>query len=627
MVVGEGALRSTLSAGIATVAAMDRRRLWLSIAGLILLTVIAHGISLRNGFVWDDDDHFTANPAMTQPGGLTKIWTSLSVSRYYPLTLTTFWLERHLWGLNPVPYHAVNILLHALNAILVWLILRQLKLFAPWTVAALWAVHPVTVESVAWITELKNTQSGVFFFLSLLLYLRIAEAPSRAGSLAALACGLAAMLSKPSTVVLPAVVILCDWWRQGRWSAASWRRVAPLLVFGLAMSVLAIVEQRHTIDAKGTSDWDLSFFQRVTLAAQAVWFYAGKVFRPDQLSFIYPRWDLRAATPAHWLAVGGIVWMAGWLWWFRQRDWTRGLFFGLACFCIALLPVLGFFDIYYFRFSYVADHFQYLASAALIALAVGGSVRVFPRAIHGLGPPVAGLLILVLGIGTGRQSLVYRDAETLWRDTLEKNPGAWLAHGELGVILGQEGHLDEAVDHYQRALVIKPDYAEAQYNLGLALLFSGKTEEGITAFQRAVEIYPGYADAHCNLGAALARAGRFPEAIVHYQAALRIKPDFAEAHYNLGNTLTRVHREPEAIQEWQAAVRWKPDFIAAYNQLGIAYAKGGKTVEAIREFEQALAMSPDSAETHQNLGRLLAALGRTNEAAAHLDRVGNGPVP
>ena len=235
---------------------------------LVILTFITYAPALRCGFIWDDDDHFTANPAMNSVHGLTQIWSSLAASRYYPLTLTTFWVERHLWGLHPLPYHAVNIALQAANAVLLWTLLRRLRVPGAWFAAALWAVHPVCVETVAWATELKNTQSGFFFFLSVLFFLRF-ETDNKRGSYArALAFGAAAMLSKPSTVVLPVVLLLCAWWERGRWRRGDILRIAPFFGLALGMSAMTVIEQHRWVQRAGAAGWQLAPAERLVVAVE-----------------------------------------------------------------------------------------------------------------------------------------------------------------------------------------------------------------------------------------------------------------------------------------------------------------------------------------------------------------------
>ncbi len=324
-------------------------RLTIRILALGMLVLAVHAPALRNGFIWDDDDHFTENPAMTRPDGLRKIWSDLAVSRYYPLTLTNFWLQRRLWGLSPMPYHAVNIAFHAVNAVLVFLLLRRLNVRGAWVAAALWGIHPVSVESVAWVTELKNAQSGVFFFFSLLCYLRFERKGSRVWFAVAVASFAAALLSKPSTVVLPFVLLLLAWWQRGRLTKTDLWRAAPFILLSVGMSLLTIAEQRGHIE-RSPQDWSLSLTERLIVAGKAFWFYAGKVLWPSNLAFVYERWEIHADSILSLVPLFAVIGVVAVLRIYQQHLWARVLTFGFGYYGIALLPVLGFFDIFYFRY-------------------------------------------------------------------------------------------------------------------------------------------------------------------------------------------------------------------------------------------------------------------------------------
>ena len=574
---------------------------WKPGALLVLLTVAAYLPALRGGFIWDDDDHLTQNRAVLSANGWKRIWSSLGVSRYYPLTLTSFWAQHRLWGLNPLPFHAVNVALQAVNAVLLWIVLRRLNVPGAWLGAAVWAVHPVNVESVAWVTELKNTQSGFFFLLAALFYLRFEDGVRPRDYVLALLCGAAAMLSKPSTVVLPAVLLLCSWWRRGRW---NWVRPLPFVAMAAGMSLLTIVEQRHHIQTEGAAEWTLTWAQRLALAGRAVWFYAGKLVWPVNLTFIYPRWEL----PGTWLPLAALVAVAAGLLYFRRQPRARAAIFGLSCFVVALLPVLGFFDVYFFVYSFVADHFQYLASMALIALVMA----VVPRAI-GIG------VLIVFALATWRLAPVYRNSESLWRDTLRKNPQAWMACINLGSELQSQGKLSEAMAQYERAREIKPDCAEAYNDLGDALLEKGQVALSLANCQEALRLKPNYADAHCNLGNALLRLNRTGDAIAHYEEALRLRPEYADAHNDLGSALFQIGRVTQAEEHIREAIRLNPAFAMAYVNLGVVLARRGRLTEAIQQWEQALRLEPDDAETHYFIGNALVELGRTDEAVAHYE--------
>jgi tetratricopeptide (TPR) repeat protein len=582
---------------------------------LVILTFITYAPALRCGFIWDDDDHFTQNPAMTSVRGLTQIWSSLAVSRYYPLTLTTFWVERHLWGLHPLPYHAVNIGLQAVNAVLLWTLLRRLRVAGAWFAAALWAVHPVCVESVAWATELKNTQSGFFFFLSVLCFLRFESDNKRGLYRLAFAFGIAAMLSKPSTVVLPLVLLLCAWWERGRWERRDFLRVSPFFGLALGMSAMTVVEQHRWVQRAGATGWQLAPAERLIIAGKTVWFYAAHVLWPVKLMFVYPRWDVAANSVSSWLPFAGIVTVAAFLWTCRRQSRARAALFGTGFFVVALLPVMGFFNVYFFRYSFVADHFQYLASIGIITLAVAAVARL----VRGRSQQV------VLGVGVAvilvalswQHCAAFQNERTLWHDTLAKNPGCWMAHDNLAKTLILQGNLAEAREHCEEALRINPDDADGHNDLGIALQGLGNLPEAVRHFERALEIDPNYAQARNNLGLALVQWGKVPEAIQQYERALEILPDFAEAHYDLGNALLQQGKTPEAIRQYEQAVRIWPEYANAHFNLGLALWRVNQPLAAISHYQEALRINPGLKEAHVNLGIALLQYGNTRDALPH----------
>ncbi|MGD0059145.1 MAG: tetratricopeptide repeat protein [Verrucomicrobiia bacterium] len=596
---------------------------------IVLLTIAVYIPAFRCGFIWDDDDHFTKNPAMLSVEGLKRIWSSLAVSRYYPLTLTTFWVERRLWGLHPLPYHAVNIALQAANAVLLWTLLRRLRVPGAWLAAALWAVHPVGVESVAWVTELKNIQSGFFFFLSMLCFLRF-EADNKRGSYAlALAFGAAAMLSKPSTVVLPLVLLLCTWWERGRWRRGSLLRIAPFFGLAVGMSLLTIIEQRGHVMRAGIAQWQLGPGDRLAVAGRAIWFYAGKVLWPAGLTFVYPRWDVGALSWSSWAAWVGLVAVSVTLWKFRRRVWCRPVLFGGGFFLAALLPVLGFFDVFYFRYSFVADHFQYLASIGIIALAAGGGTVLCERTgsvARYAGAMVAAIVLLALGVSTWKRTYVYQNLETLWQDTVTRNPGAYMAHNNLGVALSLAGKAQEAIGQFEKAARLKPDDAEAYGNLGNVSLHAGKLQEAIGQYEHALQLNPNFAVAHTGLGLALERTGKIPEAAWHYEEALRVKPDDAEAYNYLGLALKRMGRVPEAAGQYEQALRIDPDYLEALNNLAWllatqAPAEGADPVRAVALAERACKLTDNRVATYlDTLAAAYAAAGRFGDAVGTAEK-------
>jgi protein O-mannosyl-transferase len=524
-----------------------------------------------------------------------------------------------------MPYHVVNIALHALNGVLVYFVLRRLRIPGPWLAAILWVLHPVNVESVAWITELKNTQSGAFFLLSLLCFLRFEADGKRGWYALALGCATAALLSKSSTVILPVVLLLCAWWQRGGWRRADVLRSLPFFGIAAGMSVLTIIEQRGYILRHGAAEWKLGIAERLVLAGQAIWFYAGKLVWPADLTFIYPRWELDARSVLSWIPLAGLVAAGSALWARRRHSWARAALFGLGAFIACLLPVLGFFDIFYFRFSYVADHFQYLASISLIALVASAGVKVCERIRRSegeFGMVMASITVMVFGTLTFQQEFAYRTVETIWRDTIAKNPGAWLAHNNLGVELRRSGRTMEAVEHYEEALRYNPDYAEAHNNLANFLYQQGAVPDAIGHWEQALRSNPNFAEAHLNLGSALVETGEVPKGIAQYEQVLLIKPDFPDAHCHLADALAQIGKPKEALAQYETALKLKPDFGWAQYRLArllatLPPAEGGDPVRAVDLAQRACAFSNDrDPGALDTLGIAYAATGRFDAAVA-----------
>ena len=587
---------------------------------LVVLTIAAFGPALWGGFIWDDDQHLTANPCIVGPLGFKGIWTTSSAV-YYPLVLTSFWIEHAIWGLNPFFFHLVNVLMHALNAILLWRALLRLGVSGAWLGAALWALHPVQVESVAWITELKNTQSCFFYLLAMLFFLKwraVAEGANKGAKVVdytlVLLFATFAMLSKTSTVMLPVVLALCWWWteRSWRWRNLMW--LLPFLLVSIEAGSWTIWEQKFHSAALG-EEWSQSGLERLAIAGKTVWFYLGKLLWPHPLVFVYPRWQVdafQALSLAPLVAVI-LVWFILWLG--RDRWRLRAGFFAFTYFLVSLFPVMGFFNVYFFRYSFVGDHFQYLASMSILAL-VATTLTRLPKPMQIL--PV--ILLAPLLVLTWQQTKIYHDQETLWRDTLAKNPRAWMAHDNLGTALGAQGKLTEAIQHFEEAIQIKPDDARAYNNLGSALLLEGKVPEAIQQYERAVQLKPDSADFRYNLGLALARAGKPAEAIQHYERAIQLKPDDAAAYDGLGNVLAGQGKLSEAIQHYERALQLKPDNASAYSNLGSVLILQGNLPEAIQRYQQAIQLKPESADFWYNLGLALARQGKRSEAIQHYQR-------
>ena len=593
---------------------------WLLGFCLIGITLIAYGQTWHAGFIWDDESHLTQNPCIIGPLGLKEIWTSTQAV-YYPLVLTTFWILHKFFGLNPSPYHMLNVLMHAGSAALLWRVLRQLNVRGAWLGAALWALHPVIVQSVAWVTELKNTQSCLFYLLSILCFLKM-DANETGDRVRwwrhgwALLFFVLAIMSKPSTVMLPGVLALCVWWRRGR---IRWRDIANLIPFVLISALASawtIWEQKFHSGASG-AEWAQTWPDRLIIAGRAIWFYLGKLLWPHPLIFIYPRWDISSSHLMAYLPL--LVALAAlFALWLIRRKWKRPVFFATAYFVISLFPVLGFFNVYFFRFSFVSDHFQYLASMGPLALAGAGMTE--GMAAIGwksfLRSAICGVILFGLGVLTWRQSTIYRDVVTLYTSTLKKNPGCWMAHYNLAIALRANGETDRAIAHYRQAVTLRPDYAEAHYNLGRILVEKGELNEAIAHYEKALSVNPADAEAHNNLGNALLRIGRLDEAIVHYQKALTIQPDYADASCNLASALLSKGDMDGAIDHYLAGLARSPNYPEAQYNVANALLRKGRTDEAIDHYQKALELRPENADAHANLGSAFLEKGRPQDAIA-----------
>ncbi len=627
-------------------------------AMILCATLAAYFPALRGGLLWDDNSHLT-KPGLQSFHGVWRIWFELGATQqYYPLLHSAFWLEHRMWGDAVVGYHLTNVVLHALSACLVVLIMKRLSLPGAWFAGFVFALHPVNVESVAWISEQKSTLSGVFYLAALLAYLHFDQERRKSKYLLATGLFVLALLSKTVTATLPAVLLVIFWWRRGR---LEWKRdIQPLLpwfALGISAGLFTSWVERTLIGARGT-DFLLTPAQRVLIAGRAICFYAGKLLWPANLTFFYPHWKIDPAVWWQWLFPAGVLAFGIGLVLAARR--YRGPLAGFLIFCGTLFPVLGFLNVYPFRYSYVADHFQYLASLGIIAPVASVLVPAIERISSRRAVTIAccGMLIVVLGVLTWRQSRMYRDIETLYRESLARNPDSWMAHYNLGVLFAEmPGRLPDAIAEYQAALRIRPDFAEAHVSLGNAFSqIPGRLPDAIAEYQAALRIKPDYAEAHNNLGIALvvhSRAasrcdrgipggatgsnpdyadahvnlgnalsqipGREPDAIAEYQAAIRINPNYAEAHFNLGNVLARTPgRLQDAIAEYQAALRIRPEYAKAHYNLGIVLAAiPGRLPEAIAEYQAALRINPGDAEAHVNLGDALSQIpGRQADAIA-----------
>ncbi len=595
------------------VKAANPRPTWLpdvALAALLFLsTLLIYAPALEGGLLWDDTSHVT-QPAMQSLHGLWRIWFDLgSTAQYYPLLHSAFWLEHRIWGDSVLGYHLLNVMLHACSALLVVAIVRYLSLPGAWLAGFAFALHPVCVEAVAWISEQKSTLSGVLCLASALGYLHFDRTRRRQTYLWALGFFILALLSKTTTAMLPVALLAILWWKKGRIDRREdVQPLVPWLVIAVPLGLFTAWVEKRYIGAQG-AEFMLTFPQRILIAGRALWFYASKLIWPWNLTFSYPRWMADAATWWQWLFPAGVITVAAvFLLMARTR---RGPLAAFLIFSGMLFPALGFLNVYPFRYSFVADHFQYLASLGIIVplcVLAAIAVRRLTPALHTIAPVA---LITVLGILSWRQTPMYSDSETLYRETLARNPDSFLAHNNLGfTLVTMPGHLPDAIAEYEEALRIAPNYPEAHFNLGAALIMSRDPSvvgQAIAEYQTAIRLRPGYAEAHNNLGNALARTpGRMDEAMAEFRTALRIRPEMAAAHLGLGNAFAHTPgRIEDAVSEYQAALRLDPDYVEAHFNLGNALLEiPGREADAEAQYQTVLQLRPDLEPARQMLDQL-----------------------
>ena len=595
--------------------------------GLLALTLWAFLPGVDNDFVrYDDLDYVTSNYAVQRGlgwDGVVWAFASTTAANWHPLTWLSHMLDCQLFGLNPVGHHLTSILLHAVNTLLVFLVLRSLT-GATWRsflVAAGFGWHPLRVESVAWVAERKDVLCTLFWLLTLGAYAgyvrELAVRPTRARiffglALVAFAGGL---MSKPMIVTLPFALLLLDFWPLARWRQTKWRALvlekSPFLLLAAIASIITFVVQREG----GAVDAVLPMTYRLGNALIADVRYLGKIFWPVDLAFFYP-------LPPHWplplVAVAGLLLLGISVLAMVQRQHNPSVLMGWLWFLGTLVPVIGLVQV---GQQSIADRYTYIPSLGiLIALVWGvhhwlGGRNPLSRAATVLA---GGALLLCLLL-TRQQTLVWRNAEALARHALAVNPNNHLAHDLLGEVFEERDQFDDALRERLETLRLQPNYAPAHNNLGIALQKRNRLPEAIGHFQQALRLRPRYPEAHYNLGAAFEKADRPNDAVREYERALALRPDYADAHYNLGLLLGRLGQLDAAIIQFQETLRVNPNAADAYNNMGVTLDRLGRPAEAIHQYQEAIRVRPDFARAHFNLGVALAGAGRLADAGQQFE--------
>ena len=607
---GTGKAQPSSAPRLAT-GAFDRfsRRDGLAALALALLAAVCYlPAVLWGGLIWDDPI-WAKSQAVLEWSGLGTIWSWPSLiegeKHYWPLTYTTFWMEHKTWGLEPAGYHIVNVLLHLLNSLLLWRLLLHLAVPGAWLVAAVFAVHPLHVESVAWIIERKDVLSGLFYLAAVLVWLRYLEQPRPWRYALALLLFAAGLLSKSIVVTLPAALLIVKWWKDGRITAQDVQRVAPFFLLAL---LITAVDLASLGSRNGSLEYSLP--ERVLIASQALWFYAGKLAWPTDLAVIYPRWDISLGDPWAWLYLVGAAALAATLWFTRHRI-GRGPLAGALFFAVTLSPVLGFVNHGYMKYSFVADRFQYLAGIGLMAVVIGAAVHGAGRLSGGLKMGTAGLaaaLLALLGTKTWLQGGIYRDNLAFFSHIVSLNPEARSAHRNLARALTEADRREEALAAARIAVKKRPDAARSYTLLGNALLNLRRLEEAEEKFGRALELEPSRENELeylSLLGRMSSEWDRYREAEKYLRRALELEPRHREALKYLAASYFKQKRYQEALDLYRALLEVEPDDANTHFNIGASLYYLGRSEAALRNFKRALSLDPTLEQARTGLEELL----------------------
>lgn len=595
---------------------------WFALGVLALIAAggYAFAPALAGTWVWDDHSEIIDNALLEDPAALGRIWRGSGTTDYFPLKTSLQWLQWRAWGDNPFPYHLTNIALHLFSAMLVWRLLRKLGCMplAGWLGGLAFAVHPLAVESVAWIAEFKNAVSLPPLLLATLAYVDFIEGGRRRDYAWALGWFVVAALCKTSVVMLPPILLMYTWWRRRGLTMSLALAAAPFFAVSAILGGVTIWFQH----ARAIGAWDIApggALERIGRAGAAIGFYLGKSIVPVGLLPVYPR-SLPGDSP-WWQALCWVALLAlvGWGWRRRER-WGGPVLVAFGWFALHLAPVVGLVAMAFMHFAWVADHFAYLSLIGVVGLAAAGLTRAWSAWPETRAPLVVacGLVLLLAALATRRHAARFANEETLWRYTLARNPAAWVGHNNLAVALGRQKRFEEALAHTRRALELWPDYADAHLNAANYFAQLGRVDEAIASAQRAEAAGAGSAEMYSNTGAALLRAGRAPEAVEWYQRGLQRDATHAPSNKGYGVALLLVGRAAAAIEYFERGLQSAPD-PETHTNCGVALASLGRHADAVRHYEAALRLAPDSGEARYNYGIALARMGQPAAAQPHLE--------
>ena len=598
---------------------------------LAVLTFIVFSGTIRNGFVWDDDDYIHKNQLLTDPHGLAKIWKSYyapsynpeqNTPQYYPFVFTSFFLEHKLWGFNPAGYHVINLLLHIANVILLLIVLNKLgfKWYISFITAAIFAIHPTQVESVAWATERKNVLTGLFYFAAFLSFLRFEDSSKIKFYLLSIGLFICALLSKTASVMLPVVLILAAYLR-GRPIKKTIIYSIPFFIISLAAGLVTWLVEHTLVGTKG-AEWDFGLLQRFEIATHSFWFYIGKILWPHPISFLYGQWKVNPYSLEGMMPlIGAIVLLAAVL--ILHKKTGKLPFFCFGYFGFVAAPALGFISFYMMRYTFMADHFIYLGSWSIMLLIVTGSAWIINH-IKSEAPKIftaIAVTIIALGFCAGlsaEQVKKYKNVQSLWEHTISVSPDAWLAHNNLGVIYAGQGQPQRAIEHYLTTIKLNPKYHLAYNNLGVSYAMTNQSEKAIENYKKALELKPDYTESYYNLAAVYSQMEKNNEAAENFKIVVKDRPKYFSAWYNLAICFSKMNKLSEAAEAYKKAAEISPTHPEVHYNLAVTYQLMNKLDDAVIYFQKALELKPAYIEAKYRLAQVFRQQNKFPEAIKYL---------
>ena len=605
---------------------------FLQVSLIILLCIIVYTPSLRNGFIWDDDTNLYKSPWIQEAGGLKVIWFTHKMYQYYPIDFTTFWLEHKLWGLNPFGYHTINLILHILNALLFFWVALKIYPRLAFIPALLFAIHPIQVETVAWITERKNLLSLFFFLLAILAYLRFDRNRGIRYYLLTVIMFVCALLSKSIAVCFIFFPVLYKWWRDGK---VTWREIRLSIVFvviGLLSALYTLYLEFYHVGARGKV-FDLTFLERFILSGRIIFFYIYKLLFPFNFMFFYPRWIINTKIWWQWLFPLAVMLVLGVLVIYRGKI-GRGTLALFVFYIISIFPVLGFLNVYGMKFSFVADHFSYLSTPCLLLLLCTsiyfllGKLRIgFPLLMSALYRILLSSLLVIIVIYMCGKSMEltqnYKSEITLWNNLISQNPNTWIAYNNRGFIYDNQGNLTQALSDYNKVIQLNPSLAEIYNNRGFIYYRQGNLTQALSDYNKAIQLNPSLAETYNNRGLIYYKKRDLNKAFLDYNKAIRLDPNLADAYNNRGLAYQNQGNLNQAISDYNKAIQLKPHNYVnskAYYNRGLAYQNQGNPNQAISDYTKAIEIEPNFAQAYSNLATIYQAIGRNEEAIVLYNR-------